>query len=566
MTGSPTTDGQSQTSSSIREREGLFRLEAELHAQLRHVKDVRKALIHGLRATQETIGAAEAALVTRKPGRDHIDSLFRIPRDSEWDFALFGDYLDRRRPSIPDGLLLAPIRRRRRNWAVLALRDPRPGFQILYRPAVFSIAEILSGVIESIDRNRIREIRHRIQVEIANGHDPKNLMYNILQGLRSLTRYDHSASLYVQDTEGLRLMAEQIAFEKARSPRIGHIVPLDDDLDSALTGEARVLHRTDSGNGDAGWSDAIGEVLETRQLGRREAPSEASMIYAPIRTPDRLLGVIKISARRSGALGEHEAELVRDFVPLASLALRFSRETESLSHKVLEAERRSAVANVVRGVAHDVNNALGSMLPLVQQMREDVRAERIEADEFGLDLDSLETSIGTCRRIFGAMLTIAQGSTQIIGPVNLRRAIEQPLNMLEVGLRSHSIRLEVDLPPELPAVRGSQGRITQLFLNLLSNARDAMPRGGDLAVRAQLGEKTVRVHVVDSGGGIPPEIRDRVFDPFFTTKTDGTGLGLSICRSIVFEAGGEIAVESAEPTGTCMIVTLPTAASAGNET
>ena len=113
---------------------------------------------------------------------------------------------------------------------------------------------------------------------------------------------------------------------------------------------------------------------------------------------------------------------------------------------------------------------------------------------------------------------------------------------------------------KLPPVLASPDQINEVVLNLVVNARDAMPEGGTLTLHADIEDGDVVLYVSDTGQGIPEEIQDRIFEPFFTTKgEEGTGLGLSICYRILEEHNGEIRMESEEGKGTTFIVTLPRA-------
>jgi two-component system sporulation sensor kinase A len=282
-----------------------------------------------------------------------------------------------------------------------------------------------------------------------------------------------------------------------------------------------------------------------------------AVLCAPILIPGGALVVLKLSARREGLFGEYEARLVEEFIPITSLAVQFLVRTETLHERVLESERKHVLANLTRGITHDVNNALGAMMPLVQQMREDATNNQLEAETVTQDLQSLEASIQTCRRIFGSMLTISRGAVRGVGHGNLRRAIDGALNVLEDSLKRRNIQVLLDLPDELPTIRGSQGDLTQIFLNLCTNARDAMSDGGELHIIATPNKKTVRVSVQDTGCGIPAEKLTRVLEPFYTTKAEGSGLGLSICRSVLYDIGGDLTVHSTEGEGTRLNLTLP---------
>ncbi len=538
----------------------LLRLQADLWTRLRKVHDVRKVLVYGLRATKELFAAPEGVIATLKPGADAAHLAFTVPRFGEWDLELLTRYIRGDRPEIPDHTLLAPIKRRRRCWTVLGLRAEGRSFEHEEVEALFALTRTLTAIIHQLDEKRSRTVRRKIERKIADHQDPKDLIYDLLHGLRSLIRYDHSASLFIaqQGSEALELVAEQIAWAKARSRRIGRRVELDDAARSGLgSGKVRLYER----DGD-GWRDPHGGAASLpRLLGLEaspQAPPEVTMLCAPILTPEGALGVLKISARRRGVLGGHEARLVEEFLPLASLAVQFSVRTESLQDQVLQSERKHALANLTRGIAHDVNNALGAMLPLVQQMRDDAEAGEIEVSTLAEDLSSIEDSLQTCRRIFGGMLAIARGgSEQGVGHGNLRRAIDGALSVLGDSLRRRAIEVDVVLPQELPAIRGSQGDLTQLFLNLCANARDAMPDGGELRIVAANDDDAVKVVVEDTGTGIPEKMLKRVSEPFFTTKAEGNGLGLSICRSILWDVGGSIDIETTPGEGTRALLSLP---------
>ncbi len=557
----------------------LLRLQADLWLRLKDVHDTRKVLVYGLRAAKELFAAPEAAAATLKPGREQADMVFTIPRSAEWDVELLTRYIRGARPTIPGHTLLAPIKRRRRCWTVLGLRYADRSFTPDEREALFALTQTLTEIIRQLDEKRSRTVRRKIERKIADHQEPKDLIYDLLHGLRSLTRYDHSASLFIaqEGSEALELIAEQIAWTKARSRRIGRRLELDEAARAELgSGKVRLYERdgvppeADKRNNNApegskrkeGWRDPHGGATSLPDLldleASPETPAEVSMLCAPIVTPEGALGVLKISARRHGVLGGHEAGLVEEFLPLASLAVQFSVRTETLQERVLQSERKHALANLTRGIAHDVNNALGAMLPLVQQMRDDAENREIEAATLAADLASIETSLQTCRRIFGGMLAIARGGSDAgVGHGNLRRAIDAALSVLGDSMKRRAIEVTVALPRELPAIRGSQGDLTQLFLNLCANARDAMPDGGELWITATNGLGVVQVIVEDTGTGIPARMLERVSEPFFTTKAEGNGLGLSICRSILWDVGGEMNIETTPGEGTRARLLLP---------
>jgi signal transduction histidine kinase len=291
-------------------------------------------------------------------------------------------------------------------------------------------------------------------------------------------------------------------------------------------------------------SEAVGlaELLDTHVSDTQSvAPLDRSMLCAPLATRERT----------------YEAELVSQFLPHASIALQNSQRTESLELNLIQAERKHAMANLARGVAHDVNNALGAVLPLVQQMRAELATGQVDVSSVAEDLRQIERSILTSRRIFGGMLSFARGAVRDAGGANLRQAIDNTRAILKEGLRRRNIEVVLEVESGLPSIQGVQGDLEQLLLNLLTNARDAMPNGGQLRIAARLSEGGLQLVVEDTGVGIPAEHLAKVLEPFFSTKPDGNGLGLSICRSIVWQMQGKLDISSTPGVGTRVTVLLP---------
>lgn len=544
----------------------LHRFLHRLIGDLEQARDVDRLLSFSLRSAQAFLGAPHVCLAAAAPGESQVHLRWSAPREAEWDAALLTEFLLGRNPSTPRDTIMAPLRRRHRNWGILALRRPDDRFSRSESRALSRIAEVLSHRVHFADRERILDVRTRIDRKIMQQLDPKDLVYHLLDGLRSLTQYDHSSAVLMGDDDGrsLVLTAEQIAVVKLKSRRIGLTLPLDDELRRLLT--AGVVYGFDR-HGDE-WRVWHGEeaaplarLLDYRRnsTDADDAPREAALLLAPLAVRGRVLGVLKVAGRHAGTFGPYEAELLQRFMPDASVAIQNAQSMQALRSRILDAERKHVLADLARGVSHDLNNALGSMLPLVQQMREDVAADRIDARAFAADLAQIEESLQVCRRIFGGLVSVARGAARPGGEGNVRLAILGALSILEDGMKRRGVRVELDVAERLPPVRGGQGDLEQLVLNLASNARDAMPDGGVFSVRAWPQGRGVAVCVADTGCGIPPELLSRVQEPFITTKQEGSGLGLAICRSIVWEMRGRMEIQSKPGNGTKVMLHLPAA-------
>src|SRR5438093_151187 len=340
-----------------------------LSQHLKRAQDPQKALRHALRDVRELLEAAHGCIAVSRDGLPGARLLFEVPRNGQWDLEILAQFIRHEHPPRQEELIMAPIRRRDGAWAALALRRPGRPYQRHDRRLLMRVVAIVSDAIQHMDRERLLVVRDRIDRKIMEQLHPKDLFYQILDGLRSLTRYDHSSALLIRDDgdEALQLVAEQIAWTKAKSHRIGLRLALGADVRRVL--ESGLIHGFDRRDGR--WYEWTGKAVShlaewlDYNSDDGEGQREASMFCAPLVTRNGVLGVLKVAARQSGRLTAYDAELVEHFRSQAAVAIDILNRTESLQARVLTAERRHVMAELARGVSHDVNNALGSMLPLV---------------------------------------------------------------------------------------------------------------------------------------------------------------------------------------------------------
>jgi len=537
-----------------------------LAAHLREVREPHKALRHALRDTREFFQASHGCIATLRAGRVEAGLLFTLPQQTDWDMGVLTRYIRHMRPPVQRDMLIGSVRRRGGAWGALALVAPGRTFDRDDRRLITRVAAVLSAAVHRIDRDRLLGVRDRIDRKIMEQIQPKDLFYQILDGIRSLTLYDHSSALLIreEDTASLRVVAEQIAWTKAKSDRIGLRMRITNDAE-ALLRSGRV-HGFDR-HGET-WREWDGQpAAGLAALLDYNAPAaadgdhvrEGSMLCAPLVTRDSLVGVLKIAARYPEQLKPFDAELVEHFRSQAAIAIQNLHRTESLRARVVTAERKYAMADLARSVSHDVNNALGAMLPLVQQLQVDVRGGTLAPAVIAEDLAHVQKALQVCRRIFGGMLTFSRNAARRGGYGQVRRAVDTATAILKYGMSRSAIELQVNIPDDVPEVACSQTDLEQVFLNLLTNAREATPHGGRIAVTARTGDGAVEISIVDTGCGIPAEDMARVLEPFFTTKPHGNGLGLAICRSVLWEVDGTLTIHSETGRGTEVRVVVPQA-------
>jgi C4-dicarboxylate-specific signal transduction histidine kinase len=241
---------------------------------------------------------------------------------------------------------------------------------------------------------------------------------------------------------------------------------------------------------------------------------------------------------------------------------RREQELRDKQEQLVQAGKLATLGELTTGVAHELNNPLNNIGLFV-----------------GNAVDLIELAVADKQRIVGELghaMQQVRKATEIISHLrtfgraaapasrertSLKQVIERALSLMQEQLRLRQIEVTVDLGPEEPVVSGNSIQLEQVFINLLTNARDAMADSARKAIRisGSVDAAAVELAFADTGHGIPPGLEQRIFDPFFTTKEvgKGTGLGLSITYGIIKEHGGMISVVSAPGEGATFVIQLP---------
>ncbi|MGE4263901.1 MAG: ATP-binding protein [Desulfovibrio sp.] len=226
-------------------------------------------------------------------------------------------------------------------------------------------------------------------------------------------------------------------------------------------------------------------------------------------------------------------------------------EVRSIEEKLLQSQKMESLGKLAGGVAHEINTPLGIILGYAQLLQDDVPS----GGQVQQDLKIIERQAKVCRKIVADLLGFSRQHESSMGEMDLNASVREMASLVRHTFSLEKVALELDLAANLPQITGDREKLNQVWMNLLNNARDAMPGGGAILVRTRLrpgqgGEPGVAVvSVSDSGTGISPEHLGKVFDPFFSTKGvgEGTGLGLSVSFGIVQNHGGVIEAESPAP-------------------
>jgi signal transduction histidine kinase len=270
----------------------------------------------------------------------------------------------------------------------------------------------------------------------------------------------------------------------------------------------------------------------------------------------------------SGKLDHPVSVTSRD--EIGELAAAFARMTDSLRRNVAQLERTQAqlvqseklasIGEMSAAVAHGLRNPLASLRAAAQLVR-----RHPDAPSAGEHLQAIVDEVDRLDRRISHLLSFSRPAPYHPMPERLDRLVEGLLPAFAEPLRERGVELQLDLPRDLPEVRVDPMQMEQALLELVSNALDAMPRGGRLRLAALAGNGAaapgeVVVEVADTGGGIPAHVLPSVCEPFFTTRQEGTGLGLAIAKRFVEQNGGRLEIDSVPGSGTTVRVRLPAGA------
>jgi len=236
-------------------------------------------------------------------------------------------------------------------------------------------------------------------------------------------------------------------------------------------------------------------------------------------------------------------------------------EREAISRAFVRSAKLASIGELTTGLAHEINNPL-AIISAEQTNISDMLGDPVSGpNEYEQALESVrrcQNQVRRCAAITQKLLQFGRSKEPQVEPTALSPRLQEIKSLMDrqAGLRDISINLHVD--DRLPPVLADPIELEQVVVNLINNAFDAMPSGGDITIRADLDVDRVLLEVADSGTGIRPEDLDRVFEPFFTTKPvgKGTGLGLSVCYGIVRSWGGEIEISSEPGRGTAVRLIL----------
>ncbi len=249
-----------------------------------------------------------------------------------------------------------------------------------------------------------------------------------------------------------------------------------------------------------------------------------------------------------------EIATVGSFVDLKE-RLEMERALRRTQEQLLQSEKLAAMGRLTSQIAHELNNPLYGIMNTLELLKTEISPESKRRKILEMALSETVRLSDLLRK----MLSFSKPDQEEKQAVDLNTVVDEILLLHEKQLQENDIKIKTSFAKTLPQICASKNQLRQVFLNLVANARDAMPSGGTLRVKTEADKENVKIEIADSGVGIEKEHIKKIFDSFFTTKdtVKGVGLGLSVCYGFIKDHGGDIEVKSKVNEGTTFSITFP---------
>jgi two-component system sensor histidine kinase HydH len=341
---------------------------------------------------------------------------------------------------------------------------------------------------------------------------------------------------------------------------IGKRFTVNDELDDALAGKL-VVH--------SDRLDASGP-MKGEHVGLAQRTSFYVESYIPIFNPQsrQVVGVMelyKVPLQLNAAIQDAQRQIwlacaasaLGLFVTLYWTVVRADRVMRLQQARLAEAQTLSTAVELARAVAHNLRNPLASIRVAAEMLQ---TGDTVSADQ-SEHCDDITASVDRADRWITELVRVSQASALLSEVVLPSPVIRACLEEMAPEMNRRGIRWTVELE-EAPGIQAHTAMLRQILISILANATDAMPDGGEIAVRWRSSPRMLHLQIIDSGPGIQEEVRQALFRPFFSTKSGGLGIGLALVKRTVEQWGGRIALSPAPVRGTCVELMLPLAASA----
>jgi len=404
-------------------------------------------------------------------------------------------------------------------------------------------------------RQRNRELAALIEINrmVTSSLDLDEVLEATLRGIREILQVEASSLVLVDEETG------ELTFRKTLSSEQGWITSR-----TIRPGEGIVGHVVQSGKPKL-VNNVERDPHFLAQVDEETGFTSRTILCVPLTIRERVIGAIEVINKLNGAFTGQDLELLQAMAASVAVAVDnanlyseladFAEELEHSQAQLVQAEKMAAIGRLAASIAHEINNPLQAIhnslhLSLHQSLGDDRRSQY---------LSMAQAEVQRLIEIVQRMLDFYRPSRGGVVPTDIDHVVENVLALAHERLQHGNVRVHTHLIPGLPCVPVVPDQITQVLLNIVINAIEAMPSGGDLWLETRLSEdgEWVSVSFRDAGPGLSPEHTAHLFEPFYTTKPDGTGLGLAISYGIIERHGGTIEVSSQPGRGATFVVALP---------
>jgi signal transduction histidine kinase len=294
------------------------------------------------------------------------------------------------------------------------------------------------------------------------------------------------------------------------------------------------------------------ELAKTKKWG--------SQLVVPLFSRNEMVGMLFLLPKNS-LLPFSEADL--EFLTILSNQIATSLENAILyqtqkktAQMLLQSEKLAALGQLSAGIAHEINNPLGIIKNYLLLL-----SQKVSSPKGKKELKVIQEETERIARIVRKLLDFYKPGMEKQTPTDIKKIVEETLSLVSSELKNGNIKTIKDFEEGIPSLFAYPDQLKQVFLNLLMNSKDSMPKGGEISISLAKKKDKIEINFADNGPGIPEEILSRIFEPFFTTKANqqGTGLGLWICYSIIDNHKGTIKATNLKGKGACFTIDLPIA-------
>jgi signal transduction histidine kinase len=425
-------------------------------------------------------------------------------------------------------------------------------------------AKLLRAAIES-RINELTELNRRLKKKIFDLHTVFELSRQMISFLDLDSLLENILLTCVQQLEARGAFIsvqsspsdKSLSFLKSKGIEMPDrwVLLLDSNLANYLANKKRPL--------------LVKEIIQELKSYPEELKSEKQLkaeVVAPLVIKDSLRGILLLSDKVSGLpYKDDDLEFLSILVNQVAVAVentllyqsekKVNSELKKAQQQLAQAEKLAALGQLSAAIAHEVNNPLGIIKNYLAILSQSIK----KTDKSWSYLKVVKEEVDRIARIIKQLLDFYHPKAETRTLTDIGFLLEDTLIFIEEQFSKSKIRIVKKIASNLPMIEAFPDELRQVFLNLLMNSRDSMPKGGKIEISARLEKDRLEIEFKDTGSGIEEKDLPRIFEPFYTTKDKGSGLGLWISNEIIKRHGGEIKVKNREDRkGTCFNLILPT--------